>query len=138
MVKSPPPFRLLGRPTSQYPAAPDPSVIDVFPNQYPQRDYWITFDCAEFTSLCPVTGQPDFAAIQIRYIADQNCIETKSLKFYLASYRQTASFNEEIVNRILDDLVTACRPRTMHVRGTFAARGGISVSVEAGQTTEPG
>ncbi len=81
--------------------------------------------------MCPVTGQPDFAGIQIRYIPDQLCIETKSLKFYLASYRNTRSFNEEITNRILEDLVKACAPRRMIVNGKFSPRGGISVSVEA-------
>lgn len=81
--------------------------------------------------MCPVTGQPDFAEIQIRYIPDELCIETKSLKFYLASYRNTRSFNEEITNRILEDLVKACLPRRMVVVGNFSPRGGISVSVEA-------
>jgi 7-cyano-7-deazaguanine reductase len=81
--------------------------------------------------MCPVTGQPDFAGITIEYIPDKLCIESKSLKFYLASYRNTRSFNEEIVNRILEDLVTACQPRQAIVRGEFAPRGGISVSVDA-------
>ena len=81
--------------------------------------------------MCPVTGQPDFARITIDYVPDKTCIESKSLKFYLASYRNTRSFNEEIVNRILEDLVAACRPRQATVHGDFAARGGISVSVDA-------
>jgi len=81
--------------------------------------------------MCPVTGQPDFARITIDYVPDKTCIESKSLKFYLASYRNTRSFNEEIVNRILEDLVTACRPRQAIVHGAFAARGGISISVDA-------
>lgn len=81
--------------------------------------------------MCPVTGQPDFAAIHIRYIPDTQCIETKSLKFYLASYRNTRSFNEEVINRILDDLVAACAPRCLEVHGEFASRGGISVTVDA-------
>lgn len=81
--------------------------------------------------MCPVTGQPDFAAIQIRYVPDAQCIETKSLKFYLASYRNTRSFNEEIVNRILEDLVAACAPRSLEVHGEFSSRGGISVTVDA-------
>jgi 7-cyano-7-deazaguanine reductase len=81
--------------------------------------------------MCPVTGLPDFASITIEYIPNTLCIESKSLKFYLASYRNTGSFNEEIVNRILEDLVTACRPRQAIVYGEFAPRGGISVSVDA-------
>jgi 7-cyano-7-deazaguanine reductase len=81
--------------------------------------------------MCPVTGQPDFAAIRIDYVPDKLCIETKSLKFYLASFRNTRSFNEEIVNRILDDIIKACSPRRAIVHGKFAARGGISVTVDA-------
>jgi 7-cyano-7-deazaguanine reductase len=81
--------------------------------------------------MCPVTGQPDFARITIEYVPNTLCIESKSLKFYLASYRNTRSFNEEIINRILEDLVTACHPREAAVHGEFAARGGISVSVDA-------
>ena len=124
-------FRLLGQPERTYPSKPDSSILETFPNRSPERSYWITFDCPEFTSICPVTGQPDFAKLTIRYIPSAVCIETKSLKFYLASYRQTPSFNEEITNRILGDLVQACAPRRMIVLGEFAPRGGISVSVEA-------
>lgn len=86
--------------------------------------------------MCPVTGQPDFAEITIEYVPDKLCIETKSLKFYLASFRQTRSFNEEIVNRILDDIVKACAPRRALVHGEFAARGGISVTVDAAYPDE--
>lgn len=124
-------FKLLGHPKSGFPEAPDAATLETFPNRFPNRSYWVIFDCEEFTSLCPITAQPDFASIQIRYVPEQLCIETKSLKFYLASYRHTPSFNEEIVNRILEDLVHACRPRTMQVHGEFAARGGISVTVDA-------
>ena len=81
--------------------------------------------------MCPVTGQPDFAKIIIQYVPDKLCIETKSLKFYLASFRQTRSFNEEIVNRILEDLLSACQPRRLWVQGSFASRGGINVTVDA-------
>ena len=80
--------------------------------------------------MCPVTGQPDFAKIRIDYVPDERCIETKSLKFYLASFRNTRSFNEEVANRILDDLVTACAPRRANVHGEFVARGGVSVTVD--------
>jgi len=122
---------LLGKSVGRYPGAPASSTLETFDNKYPARDYWIQFDSPEFTSMCPVTGQPDFAAIRIDYVPDKLCIETKSLKFYLASFRNTRSFNEEIVNRILDDLLAACKPRRAIVHGRFAARGGISVTVDA-------
>jgi 7-cyano-7-deazaguanine reductase len=122
---------LLGKPISRYPSAPSAKTIETFKNQYVNRRYLIKFECADFTSLCPVTGQPDFAKITIEYVPGDRCIETKSLKFYLASYRNTPSFNEEIVNRILDDVVAACNPQEALVYGEFAARGGISLSAEA-------
>jgi len=124
-------LRLLGRSGTTLPPAPTAKTLDTFPNKFSHRDYAIQFDSPEFTSICPVTGQPDFAAITIEYVPDRLCIETKSLKFYLASYRNTRSFNEEVVNRILDDLVAACSPRRMTVHGEFVARGGISVTVDA-------
>jgi 7-cyano-7-deazaguanine reductase len=122
---------LLGKPVSRYPSAPSAKTIETFKNQYASRRYLVKFECADFTSLCPVTGQPDFAKITIEYVPGDRCIETKSLKFYLASYRNTPSFNEEIVNRILDDVITACSPQEALVYGEFAARGGISLSAEA-------
>ena len=122
---------LLGRSVSAIPAAPAVATLETFANAYATRDYWIRFESADFTSLCPVTGQPDFAAITIDYVPDKLCIETKSFKFYLASFRKTRSFNEEIVNRILEDLVAACAPRHLWVHGEFASRGGIGVTVEA-------
>ena len=122
---------LLGRPIAHYPSAPSAKIIESFPNEYPNRSYLIKFECADFTSLCPITAQPDFAKITIEYVPGDRCIETKSLKFYLASYRNTPSFNEEIVNRILDDVVAACSPHEALVYGEFASRGGISLSVEA-------
>ena len=122
---------LLGRPVSHYPSAPSAKTIETFQNDYTNRRYLIKFECADFTSLCPITGQPDFAKITIEYVPAARCIETKSLKFYLASYRNTRSFNEEIVNRILDDVVAACSPHEALVYGEFASRGGISLSVEA-------
>jgi 7-cyano-7-deazaguanine reductase len=127
---------LLGKAVGSYPEAPAAATLETFDNKYPARDYWIQFDAPEFTSNCPVTGQPDFAAIRIDYVPDKLCIETKSLKFYLASYRNTRSFNEEIVNRILDDLVAACSPRRAIVHGKFASRGGISVGVDAAYPSE--
>ena len=127
---------LLGKAVGQYPGAPAAATLETFDNKYPARDYWIQFEAPEFTSMCPVTGQPDFAAIRIDYVPDKLCIETKSLKFYLASYRNTRSFNEEIVNRILDDLIAACKPRRAIVHGKFASRGGISVAVDAAYPSE--
>ena len=113
------------------PKAPSLGILETFLNRSAERDYWISFDCADFSSLCPVTGQPDFAKLRISYIADQLCIETKSLKFYLAAYRNEKAFNEEVINQILNHLVEACQPRRMMVRGVFSARGGISVTVDA-------
>ena len=124
-------LKLLGKAAVHYPDSPSPKTLETFRNEYSSRRYWIRFECPEFTSMCPVTGQPDFAKITIDYVPDKLCIESKSLKFYLSSYRNTRSFNEESVNRILEDLVTACRPRQAIVYGEFAARGGISVSVDA-------
>ena len=127
---------LLGKPVSRYPSVPSAKTIETFKNQYANRRYLIKFECADFTSLCPVTSQPDFAKITIEYVPGDRCIETKSLKFYLASYRNTPSFNEEIVNRILDDVVAACSPQEALVYGEFAARGGISLSAEAQYTQD--
>lgn len=124
-------LKLLGKSISSIPAEPTVGTLETFPNAYPQRDYWIRFESADFTSLCPVTGQPDFASITVDYVPDKICIETKSYKFYLASFRNTRRFNEEIVNRILEDLVAACSPRHAWVYGQFASRGGVSVTVEA-------
>ena len=123
-------LHLLGRSETSYPTKPDAKTLETFPNRYPQRDYVIRFDCPEFTSMCPVTGQPDFAKIRIEYVPGERCIETKSLKFYLASFRNTRSFNEEISNRIMEDIMTACSPRRISVHGEFAARGGVSVTVD--------
>ena len=128
---------LLGKPVSSYPSAPSAKTIETFKNQYATRRYLIKFECADFTSLCPVTGQPDFAKITIEYVPGDRCIETKSLKFYLASYRNTRSFNEEIVNRILNDVIAACSPLEAAVYGEFAARGGIGLSVDARYPDSP-
>src|ERR1041385_468769 len=96
---------LLGNSRAAFPESPQKARLETFPNPFPQRDYQIRIDSPEFTSLCPVTGQPDFAEISIQYIPNERCLETKSLKLYLSSYRNVPSFNEEIINRILDDLV---------------------------------
>jgi 7-cyano-7-deazaguanine reductase len=121
---------LLGH-TAKFPEHPHAATLETFRNENAKRNYWITFECEEFTSMCPVTGQPDFAKIRIKYVPGELCIETKSLKFYLASFRNTRAFNEAIVNRILDDVVQACRPRHAIVHGEFAPRGGIGVFVDA-------
>jgi 7-cyano-7-deazaguanine reductase len=105
--------------------------LETFPNPRPERDYHIAFDCPEFTCLCPLTGQPDFARIQIEYVPDQLCVELKSLKLYLWSYRDEGAFHEAVTNRILDDVVAAVRPRRLKVTGDFAVRGGISTVVTA-------
>ncbi|MDQ3198992.1 MAG: preQ(1) synthase [Verrucomicrobiota bacterium] len=112
------------------PTKPSADILETFPNPA-RRPFWIRFESADFTSLCPITGQADFANIQIEYQPWKRCLETKSLKFYLASYRNERAFNEAVTNRILDDLVRACEPRRMIVRAEFAARGGISPTITA-------
>ena len=107
------------------------TTLESFPNPASQRDYEIRFDCPEFTCLCPVTGQPDFATIRIRYVPDQKCVELKSLKLYLWSYRSQGAFHEAVTNKILDDLVKLLAPRKLVVEGDFMVRGGIHTVVEA-------
>ena len=122
---------LLGKSQAALARSPRQARIEAFPNPKPGRDYTIRLDCPDFTSLCPVTGQPDFAEIIVEYVPDKLCLETKSLKLYLASYRNVHSFNEQVINDILDDLVSVCRPRRMRLEGRFAARGGLALSVIA-------
>jgi len=105
--------------------------LETFANPRPERDYEINLECPEFTCVCPRTGQPDFATIRIQYVPDSLCIELKSLKLYLWSYRNEGAFHEDVTNRILDDLVQACRPRSMSVVGNFNVRGGIHTVVTA-------
>jgi 7-cyano-7-deazaguanine reductase len=105
--------------------------LDVFPNPNPGRDYEIEFDCPEFTCLCPLTGQPDFAKFRITYVPGGKCVELKSLKLYLWSYRNEGAFHEAVTNRILDDLVAATQPRMMEIRGEWFVRGGITTYVTA-------
>jgi len=128
---------VLKKGTTQYPDSPDKARLESFANKYASRDYTIEFDCPEFTSLCPITGQPDFARISITYIPDLKCLESKSLKLYLFSFRNAGMFHEEITNRILDDLVAACEPRWAQVRGVMNSRGGISIGVTA-EYSKPG
>jgi 7-cyano-7-deazaguanine reductase len=105
--------------------------LDVFPNPKPGRDYEIRFECPEFTCVCPKTGQPDFAVLRIQYIPDKLCVELKSLKLYLWSYRDEGAFHEAVTNRILDDLVKAVNPRFMEIEVDFYVRGGIHTVVKA-------
>ena len=105
--------------------------LETFPNPRPGRDYEIAFECPEFTCLCPRTGQPDFATIQIRYVPEALCVELKSLKLFLWSFRDEGHFHEDVTNRILDDLVSTLRPRRMTVTGDFRVRGGIHTVVTA-------
>jgi 7-cyano-7-deazaguanine reductase len=112
--------------------ATEPSKdLQTFANPAPHRDYEIAFESAEFTCVCPMTGQPDFATIRIRYVPDQTCVELKSLKLYLWSFRQEGHFHEAVTNRICDDLVRLLAPRRLTVEGAFNIRGGISTTVVA-------
>ncbi len=108
--------------------------LEVFPNPNPERDYEIRFECPEFTCVCPKTGQPDFATLRISYIPDKLCVELKSLKLYLWSFRDEGAFHEAVTNRILDDLVKAVKPRHMEIEGDFYVRGGIHTVVRAAHT----
>ena len=121
---------LLGRSEAKLPASPSEARLETFPNPA-RRNYWIHFETDDFTSLCPVTGQADFARIDIDYVPDRSCVESKSLKFYLASYRNERAFNEAVTNRILDDFVRACSPHEAIVTAQFSARGGIALTVRA-------
>ncbi len=122
--------KLLGKSENRLPESPSRDILDRFENCRPGRDYWIHLSAPEFSSLCPVTGQPDSAHVEIRYRPGKWCVETKSLKFYLSSWRNQASFNEEVINAILDDLVAVCEPAELHIKGAFGVRGGISLTVE--------
>ena len=105
----------------------DPAVLDAFENRHPGRDYWVTFTAPEFTTLCPKTGQPDFATLTIRYIPAKTLVESKSLKLYLFGFRNHGDFHEDVVNIIYNDLVALLKPKYMEVIGKFAPRGGISI-----------
>lgn len=106
-------------------------LLETFDNPCPERDYRIVHVCHEFTSVCPKTGQPDFATITVDYIADRFCLELKALKFYFQAYRNQGIFYEAVTNRILDDLVAVCQPRQMTIRGDFNVRGGFSSVITA-------
>lgn len=112
-------------------SSPSIEILETFINRYPGRDYIVQFQFPEFTSLCPKTGQPDFACIGIDYVPNELCIESKSLKLYFFAFRSYGSFMETITNKILEDLVVVCSPKWMEVRGMFNARGGIVINVSA-------
>src|SRR5574344_683223 len=104
-----------------------PEVLESFENKHQENDYWVQFNCPEFTSLCPITGQPDFAEIRISYLPDQRMVESKSLKLYLFGFRNHGDFHEDVITVIYDDLAKLLKPKYMEVYGKFAARGGISI-----------
>ena len=104
-----------------------PEVLETFENKHPGNDYWVQFNCPEFSSLCPITGQPDFAEIKIMYIPDRRMVESKSLKLYLFSFRNHGDFHEDCVNTIMKDLIKLMDPKYIEVRGLFTPRGGISI-----------
>lgn len=104
-----------------------PEVLETFVNKHPENDYWVQFNCPEFTSLCPITGQPDFAEIKIMYLPGERMVESKSLKLYLFSFRNHGDFHEDCINIIMKDLVALMNPRYLEVIGLFTPRGGISI-----------
>ncbi|NOY74334.1 MAG: NADPH-dependent 7-cyano-7-deazaguanine reductase QueF [Kiritimatiellaeota bacterium] len=122
---------ILSKSETVVPDSPENARLEVFDNLYSARNYEITFDCPEFTSLCPVTGQPDFGKITITYIPEKLCVESKSLKLLMFSFRSHQTFHEEVVNLILERVVEACSPRWIEVAGEFRPRGGISLTVRA-------
>lgn len=122
---------LLKKSSTKFPDSPEKANIEVFDNIYASRNYEIVFECFEFTALCPVTGQPDFGKIEIKYVPDKLCIESKSLKLFLFSFRNCNIFHEEAVNLILDAIVKACSPISAEVLGRFMPRGGIAINVRA-------
>lgn len=104
-----------------------PNVLETFANKHPENDYWVQFNCPEFTSLCPITGQPDFAEIKIMYLPSERMVESKSLKLYLFSFRNHGDFHEDCVNIIMKDLIQLMAPKYIEVKGIFSPRGGISI-----------
>ncbi len=118
---------LLGNKNTKYNFDYDPSVLETFQNKHPGNDYFVKFNCPEFTSLCPITGQPDFATIYISYIPNELMVESKSLKLYLFSFRNHGDFHEDCVNIIMKDLIKLMDPKYIEVWGKFLPRGGISI-----------
>jgi len=122
-------FQHLGSGETKYEYTVNPELLETFANPHPDRDYEVKFTTSEVTSLCPITGQPDFYCVDITYIPDRRCLESKSLKLYLFSFRQSGMFAEEMANRILEDLVKVCSPRWMQVESVMNPRGGIGLTV---------
>ncbi len=118
---------LLGNKKTVYSDKYNPGALETFINKHPDNDYMVTFDCPEFTSLCPITGQPDFARIIINYIPDIKMVESKSLKLYLFSFRNQGDFHEDCINIIMKDLVKLMNPKYLEVKGIFTPRGGIAI-----------
>lgn len=127
---------LLGCQGTKYPTDYDPSILETFDNKHPGREYVVTFECPEFTTLCPKTGQPDFGRIYISYIPRVRMVESKSLKLYLFSFRNHGDFHEDCVNIILNDLWNLMDPMYLEVRGVFMPRGGISIHPYANRADE--
>ena len=119
-------LKTLGKKT-EYKNEYDPTLLERFTNRHQENDYFVKFNCPEFTSLCPITGQPDFATIYISYIPDEFCVESKSLKLYLFSFRNHGDFHEDVVNVIMKDLIKLLNPRYIEVWGKFLPRGGLSI-----------
>lgn len=118
---------LLGNQKTEYPSDYAPEVLETFPNKHMENDYFVKFNCPEFTSLCPMTGQPDFATIYISYVPNEIMVESKSLKLYLFSFRNHGDFHEDCINIIMKDLIKLMEPRYIEVWGKFTPRGGISI-----------
>ena len=118
---------LLGQKNVKYEFNYRPDVLETFDNKHPDHDYWVKFNCPEFTTLCPITGQPDFGTIYISYIPDEKMVESKSLKLYLFSFRNNGDFHEDVVNIIMKDLIKLMNPKYIEVWGKFLPRGGISI-----------
>ena len=117
----------LGSGKTEYPTDYDPSVLETFVNKHPENDYFVKFNCPEFTGLCPITGQPDFATIYISYIPNERMVESKSLKLYLFSFRNHGCFHEDVCNIIMKDLIKLMEPKYIEVWGKFLPRGGLSI-----------
>ena len=117
----------LGSAKTEYKTDYDPSVLESFSNRHPGNDYFVKFNCPEFTSLCPITGQPDYATIIISYVPDERLVESKSLKLYLFTYRNHGDFHEDVVNTIMKDLIALLDPKYIDVWGRFLPRGGLSI-----------
>ena len=118
---------LLGEKGAGYPSEYAPEVLETFENRHRENDYWVKFNCPEFTSLCPITWQPDFATLYISYVPDVRMVESKSLKLYLFGFRNHGDFHEDVVNTIMKDLIKLMDPRYIEVWGKFLPRGGISI-----------